>query len=113
MTPVAPPGAFDTYLGNVVRDRRTAIAMTQETLAADLSISVPVLSRVERGLTSLPVADLVRVAEILRLDLHALLQEPQIHEQSDASRLVAGWLMIERAKDRRAVLDFLHALIGD
>lgn len=113
MTHVAPPGAFDTNLGHVVRDRRTALELSQDALAANLSISAPVLRRVEQGLTSLPVADLLRVAGILQIDLHALLQEPQIREQSDASRLVAGWLMIESAKDRRAVLDFLHTLVGD
>ncbi len=113
MKRVAPSGAFDTILGQVVRNRRTALDMTQDALAAELGISTWVLRRVEQGLTSLSVADLVRVAAILQIDLHVLLQEPHIPEQSEASRLVAGWLMIESTKDRRAVLDFLQTLGGD
>jgi len=110
---MVPLGGYDTTLGQTIRDRRTALKISQAALAAALSVSKPVLRRVEQGLTSLPAADLVRVAALLDLDLHDLLQEPRISEGSDESRLVLAWLTIESAKDRRAVLDFLHTLVGD
>lgn len=107
---MAPLGGYDTTLGQTIRDRRTALKISQAAVAAALSVSKPVLRRVEQGLTSLPAADLVRVAALLDLDLHDLLQEPRIRERSDESRLVSAWLTIDNGKDREAVLAFLHAL---
>lgn len=52
------------------------------------------------------------MAAALDLDLHELLMEPRIQEHSDASRLIAAWLTINRARDRGAVLAFLQTL-GD
>ena len=50
----------------VIQDQRTALNITQGELAAALSVSVPVLRRVEKGLPALAVADLVRVARVLK-----------------------------------------------
>ncbi len=110
---MAPSGDYDSILGQVIQERRTALNITQAKLAAAVNVSVPVLRRVEKGLSALAAADLVRVARILKLDLHDLLQEPKIRERSEEARLVSTWLTIKRAKDRRAVLDFLHTLVGD
>lgn len=75
-------------------------------------LSPSVLRRIEEGLSSISAADLLRVAAALDLDLHELLMEPRIQEHSDASRLIAAWLTINRARDRGAILAFLQTL-GD
>lgn len=107
-----PGGDFDLSLGQAILARRVALGMTRNSLAAVLGLSPSVLRRIEEGLSSISAADLLRVAAALDLDPHELLMEPRIQEHSDASRLIAAWLTINRARDRGAVLAFLQTL-GD
>ena len=97
-------------LGRRIENGRIRQGLSREQLAGHLSVSSVVLRRIEEGLTSLPAADLVKIARRLDLSLHELLEEPVLEAQPGADRLAAAWSLIERPQDRKAVLAFVQAL---
>jgi len=97
-------------LGRRIENGRIRQGWSREQLAGHLSVSSVVLRRIEEGLTSLPAADLVKIARRLDLSLHELLEEPVLEAQPGADRLAAAWSLIERPQDRKAVLAFVQAL---
>lgn len=97
-------------LGRRIENGRIRQGLSREQLAGHLSVSSVVLRRIEEGLTSLPAADLVKIARRLDLSLHELLEELVLEAQPGADRLAAAWSLIERPQDRKAVLAFVQAL---
>lgn len=62
-------------LGQRVRSARAARAMTMKQLAADAGISLPYLSRVEKGDGNISIAVLYRLAQALNLPIENLLAD--------------------------------------
>ena len=65
---------FGQCLGRLVREAREAVGMTQVAVEREAALPGATLAKMERGeMWDLPVHDLVRVAEVLNVDLTALL----------------------------------------
>ena len=81
--------AIDGTIGRRLRLLREARYMPLTAMALSLGKSVGYLSRVEHGLSSLPVWDLVRIAELLGMDLLSLVSPVEAGEGSSPIRRAA------------------------
>lgn len=82
-------------LGEIVRERRKALSLTQEQLADCLGVSAPAVHKWEKGTTYPDITTLPALARVLRTDLNTLLsfQEDLTDEEiarftNDLDRLV-------------------------
>lgn len=64
-------------IGDRIRERRTALGLTQEALAHKAGISVPTVSRVERGLHKPNLGNLALIAGALGCLMADLVPEPE------------------------------------
>jgi transcriptional regulator with XRE-family HTH domain len=64
------------HLASNIKTRRKALGITQEALALDAGIDRTYISQIERGISNPSLLVLVKVAEILDVDVVALLAEP-------------------------------------
>lgn len=62
---------LEAELGQVVRDRRNAVGMTQEDLASLTGIPQANLSKIERGASTARFDTYLRLCQALGIDLHA------------------------------------------
>jgi transcriptional regulator with XRE-family HTH domain len=76
--------AFDRQLGVRLREARLTLGATQEELAKALGVSAVTVARYELGERSLPIAQLPRIARLLRLPITALLPGAEHETQPPA-----------------------------
>lgn len=81
--------AIDGTIGRRLRLLREARRMPLVEVALSLGRSVGYLSQVERGLSSLPIRDLVRIAELLGVDFLSLLSPAEVGEGASPVRRAA------------------------
>ncbi len=72
MDDAAPSATFNRLLGQQVRTAREAAAISQSRLEREANLRPTTITSLERGELDLVVYDLVRVAEVLRVDVTAL-----------------------------------------
>ncbi len=73
---------IDLWLGEQLRHRRKALALSLQQVAAGCGISVSLLSQIERGLRSISMRTLEALAKELQLPLEALIRNTQ-HSESE------------------------------
>lgn len=81
--------AIDGTIGRRLRLLRETRRMPLTAMALSLGKSVGYLSQVERGLSSLPVRDLVRIAELLEVDFLSLVSPVEVGEEPSPVRRAA------------------------
>ena len=64
------------HLATNIKTRRKELGITQEALALDAGIDRTYISQIERGISNPSLLVLVKVAEILDVEVVALLAEP-------------------------------------
>jgi DNA-binding XRE family transcriptional regulator len=58
------------YYGELLRERRKALKMTQEELAGKINVPRPYISHVERGKSDVQLSSFLRIASALGLQLN-------------------------------------------
>ena len=98
---------LSAQLGQRVRAARAARAMTMKQLAAESGISLPYLSRVEKGDGNISIAVLYRLAMALNLPIENLL--------SDSERFGSNYMLIVELLKRQspAQLAEIRSLLGE
>lgn len=66
------------HLASNVKARRKQLGITQEILALDAGIDRTYISQIERGISNPSLLVLVKVSEILDVDVVELLAEPEL-----------------------------------
>jgi transcriptional regulator with XRE-family HTH domain len=118
-------GPIDKYFGDRLRARRIMMKMSQEDLAHSLTVSFQQIQKYEKGTNRLTAARMVRVAEILDVDVGYFYDEipktkrsgeietPALTEMALAlhgRRLIDAFLSLKNDKMRGAVADLAHVL---
>ncbi|GBQ82563.1 cupin domain-containing protein [Asaia krungthepensis] len=67
--PVAVTSNIDRTLGNTIRERRKQIGYLLKDVASRVGISLSHLSQIERGASSPSIRDLMKISDVLELDM--------------------------------------------
>jgi len=67
-------------VGNIIRDRRTAVGASQDRLAQECGLDRSYMGRIERGEVNVTIATLYRIARALHCSAHDLLPKNEIDE---------------------------------
>ena len=70
---------FRLKFGQVVRERRQAMGVSQEELADHCNLHRTYISEIERGLKTVSLLSLLRIAEALDVPAHTLIEEVELH----------------------------------
>jgi transcriptional regulator with XRE-family HTH domain len=118
-------GPIDKYFGDRLRARRIMMKMSQDDLANSLGVSFQQIQKYEKGTNRLSAAMMVRVAEILGVDVGYFYDEipktkrsgeietPALTELAltlHGRRLIDAFLNLKNDKMRGAVADLAHVL---
>jgi transcriptional regulator with XRE-family HTH domain len=118
-------GPIDRYFGDRLRARRIMTKMSQEDLGKSLGVSFQQIQKYEKGTNRLSAAMMVRVAEILNVDVGYFYSEipktkrsgemetPALTELAMAAhgrRLIDAFLSLKNDNMRGAVADLAHVL---
>lgn len=112
--------AFDKQLGARLREARLTLGATQEELAKALGVSAVTVARYELGERSLPIAQLPRVARLLRSPISALLPGAEREAASQAEPpgeplpapvATIARLLVERPELLPPLLDALEQML--
>ena len=118
-------GPIDKYFGDRLRARRIMMKMSQEDLGKSLGVSFQQIQKYEKGTNRLTAATMVRVAEILDVDVGYFYDEipktkrsgeietPALTELAltlHGRRLIDAFLSLKTDMLRGAVADLAHVL---
>jgi transcriptional regulator with XRE-family HTH domain len=118
-------GPTDKYFGDRLRARRIMMKISQGDLGKSLGVSFQQIQKYEKGINRLTAAMMVRVAEILDVDVGYFYSEipktkrsgemetPALTEMAMAAhgrRLIDAFLSLKNDKMRGAVADLAHVL---
>jgi transcriptional regulator with XRE-family HTH domain len=118
-------GPTDKYFGDRLRARRIMMRMSQGDLGKSLGVTFQQIQKYEKGINRLTAAMMVRVAEILDVDVGYFCNEipktkrsgemetPALTEMAMAAhgrRLIDAFLSLKNDKMRGAVADLAHVL---
>ena len=124
-TPRSAGGPIDKYFGDRLRARRIMMKMSQEDLGKSLGVSFQQIQKYEKGINRLSAAMMVRVAEILDVDVGYFYSEipktkrsgemetPALTELAMAAhgrRLIDAFLSLKNDNMRGAVAGLAHVL---
>jgi transcriptional regulator with XRE-family HTH domain len=116
---------IDKYFGDRLRAQRIMVKMSQEDLGHSLGVSFQQIQKYEKGTNRLTAAIMVRVAEILDVDVGYFYDEipktkrsgeietPALTEMAltlHGRRLINAFLSLKNDKMRGAVADLAHVL---
>ena len=118
-------GPIDKYFGDRLRARRIMMKMSQEDLGKSLGVSFQQIQKYEKGTNRLTAAMMVRVTEILGVDVgyfydeipntkrNGEIETPALTEMAltlHGRRLIDAFLSLKNDKMRGAVADLAHVL---
>jgi transcriptional regulator with XRE-family HTH domain len=121
-------GSLDVHFGEKLRARRLMMVpkVSQEDLGAGLGVTFQQIQKYEKGVNRLSAAMMVRIAEVLKVDVQYFFEElptgvknnkeiktPALVEMSLAAhgpRLIDAFLKLKSNKLRGAVADLAQAL---
>jgi transcriptional regulator with XRE-family HTH domain len=121
-------GSLDVHFGEKLRARRLMMVpkVSQEDLGAGLGVTFQQIQKYEKGVNRLSAAMMVRIAEVLKVDVQYFFEElptgvknnkeiktPALVEMSLAAhgpRLIDAFLKLKSDKLRGAVADLAQAL---
>jgi transcriptional regulator with XRE-family HTH domain len=66
--------AIDEYIGTQIRDRRTALNLSQTALAEKLGVSFQQLQKYETGVNRVSAARLFAICEVLQVSLASMFE---------------------------------------
>lgn len=129
------PNPIDVHVGRRVRQRRKALGVTQERLAADLGLTFQQVQKYERGANRISASKLYEIAASLSAPVAYFfdgLADPATAKETDgfsqpaSEQFVNAFLMsaeglelaelftqIKRARLRRRVVDLVRAMAED
>jgi transcriptional regulator with XRE-family HTH domain len=129
------PNPIDVHVGRRVRQRRKALGVTQERLAADLGLTFQQVQKYERGANRISASKLYEIAASLSAPVSYFfdgLADPATAKESDgfaqpaSEQFVNAFLMsaeglelaelftqIKRTRLRRRVVDLVRAMAED
>ncbi len=129
------PNPIDVHVGRRVRQRRKALGVTQERLAADLGLTFQQVQKYERGANRISASKLYEIAASLSAPVNYFfdgLADPATAKETDgfaqpaSEQFVNAFLMsaeglelaelftqIKRARLRRRVVDLVRAMTED
>jgi len=101
----------DVRIGNVIRDARNNMQMTQEQLAEAVDVTNAFIGHIERGDRSLSLTTLVGIASELNISMDYLFSDEEMTPDkkvlNDFAQLIDG--RTQKTKD--AVLDIVRAAL--
>ena len=101
---------------NRIREIREERGLSLAAIAEKVGITVPHLSRLERGLRPLTDTWMKRIAPVLGVTPQDLLPPTQpgakTVEELEQTRWLELWMRLT-VRERRAVLEFINALVAD
>jgi transcriptional regulator with XRE-family HTH domain len=121
-------GSLDIHFGEKLKARRLTMVprLSQEELAKALSVTFQQVHKYERGVNRISAATMVRIAEVLKVDVQYFFEElptgaknttevktPVLIEMSLAAhgpRLIDAFLKLKSDKLRGAIADLAQAL---
>jgi transcriptional regulator with XRE-family HTH domain len=118
-------GSIDKYFGDRMRARRLMIKMSQDDLAKSLGLSFQQVQKYEKGVNRISAASMVRIAEILDIDVGYFYDEMPKTNRSGAietpaltelaislhgRRMIDAFLNLKNDKMRAAVADLVQSL---
>ena len=118
-------GPVDKYFGDRLRARRIMMKISQDDLGKSLGVSFQQIQKYEKGTNRLSAAMMVRVAEILDVDVGYFYDEiPKTRRSGEIEtpaltelaltlhgrRLIDAFLTLKNDKVRGAVADLAHVL---
>jgi transcriptional regulator with XRE-family HTH domain len=118
-------GPIDKYFGDRMRARRLMIKMSQEDLAKSLGLSFQQVQKYEKGVNRISAASMVRIAEILDIDVGYFydampktkrsgpIETPALTELAitlHGRRMIDAFLNLKNDKMRGAVADLAEVL---
>lgn len=74
----ATGGSVSTVFGRVARDRRKALALSQQALADAANINRTFLSQIERGVRQPTITTLFKLADALDVEPAALIEQVEV-----------------------------------
>ena len=122
------PGSLDVHFGEKLRARRMMVVpkVTQAQLADKLGVTFQQVQKYEKGVNRLSAAMMVRIAEVLKVDVRYFFDElpagaknnkaiktPVLVDMAIAAhgpRLMTAFLKLKSDKLRGSVADFAQAL---
>ena len=81
--------AADRHIGGKIRDRRNALGLSQETLAARVGLTRTSIANIEAGRQAPPVMRLAMLATVLRVQLADLIPPVELPAQPPAPHNVS------------------------
>jgi transcriptional regulator with XRE-family HTH domain len=66
--------AVDTYIGTQIRDRRSALGLTQEALGKKLGVSFQQVQKYEKGVNRVSAARLFEICKALKVPLASMFE---------------------------------------
>jgi transcriptional regulator with XRE-family HTH domain len=118
-------GPIDKYFGDRMRARRMMTKMTQDDLAKSLGLSFQQIQKYEKGTNRMSAAFMVRLAEILDVDIgyfydeipktkrNGEIETPALTKlalTSHGRRMIEAFLNLQNDELRGAVANFVQAL---
>jgi transcriptional regulator with XRE-family HTH domain len=129
---VGSPNPIDVHVGNRLRMRRKALAISQSELASALNLTFQQVQKYERGTNRVSVSKLYAAALALRIPVAYFFEgycagaESPGFEESRSEQLVNAFLMssegielaeafprIRAAKHRRKILDLVRSMADE
>ncbi|NLL28600.1 MAG: helix-turn-helix transcriptional regulator [Bacteroidales bacterium] len=102
---------------NIVKIRKK-LGYSQEYMSEEMNIDVSNYSKLERGITSLSIDKLAKIANIFDIDIVNLIKYPKVYVEKDTKKpsnkvesikQIKTVLTIEfEGEDKEALIDFLH-----
>jgi len=93
-------------VGRNIKERRSALGLTQAQLAERLGVDTETLSRFERGKHAPTLKNLIRLAGLLQTTTADLLAEER-PQASDEAMVVTAWLSVLSPADRSFAMTML------
>jgi len=92
-------------IGNTIRDLRKLKGISQADIAGELDISIAAVSKIERGLTNVPILRLDQIATILNTSVFTLLGV----EKTDISKIAVSQEVESLQKELQMTKELLKA----
>ncbi|WP_445724329.1 helix-turn-helix domain-containing protein [Flavobacterium sp.] len=105
-------------VSNKIKSRREQLNFSQEYIAEHLGISQPAYVKIEKGITKLDFERLIKISEILQIDINELLEKQYIvnnFKNSDSSTAIGMVenLHQENHKTNELLIQTLFSQISD
>lgn len=99
-----------TLLGNMIRDGRERLHLTQEEIADKLQVNLTHYGNIERGTGNPSLPLFIEIMKILNLSVDAYLYPEKAHNDNTSQEIIRLLCQCSE-KERKIILANIHALI--